>query len=119
MKKMASLAAMLLVLVMMVGTLAACHQKGEESSVAADEPLTGRWTSDKMEGYDLYFNEDGTGKSDSRGYISEYTYTVAGDQLTYHHTKSNSETTKTFTIKGDLLTIKDDMGGITTYKKVK
>ena len=95
MKKMASLAAMLLVLVMMVGTLAACHQKGEESSVAADE------------------------KSDSRGYISEYTYTVAGDQLTYHHTKSNSETTKTFTIKGDLLTIKDDMGGITTYKKVK
>ena len=76
--------------------------------------IVGKWVHD--DSYTYTFNEDGTGNYDV-GKVMKFTYKIDGNKITILYDGNNSAFETEFSIKDDVLNIKDSFGNDTLYKR--
>ena len=109
---MKKILALVLVMVLSIGFLAACGEKEDDSGSAS---IVGTWEYENG-GYTYEFKEDGTGTYDV-GTVMEFTYTAEDGVLSILYTNNTSPTVLDYTITGKKLNIKDSFGSDTIYNK--
>ncbi len=109
MKKMISIVALTLCVILAALSLTACG--GSKSA------LVGSWESDEAAGVVYSFNDDGTGNLKGEGYDMTFTYTEKDDTLSFTYTGSSEVQTFNYKIEDNVLSIIDPEGGTITYTK--
>lgn len=90
------------------------------SEQSANDPIVGKWQSEKLPDYVYTFNADGTGQYDMAGNILELTYTTEDGKITISFTADGyTPVTLNYELDGDKLNIKDSFGSDTFYLRVK
>lgn len=113
MKKVLSFGLLAVVLVLTVFTVA-CNKKKDVS-------IIGKWEYfyNETSRNDIYyeFNKDNTGKYSFYGSDKEFKYEDSGKELTIKYEGDTNSSKFEYSIKDDVLTIKDSFGDNVTYKK--
>ena len=92
----------------------------EQSVIEQDDPIVGKWQSEKLPDYVYTFNADGTGQYDMAGNILDLTYTTEDGKITISFTADGyTPVTLNYELDGDKLNIKDSFGKDTFYIRVK
>lgn len=116
MKKIINVLCLLLILVGGVCVLAGCEKKENESkkSESSSNPIVGKWTYN--DSYTYSFKDDGTGTYDT-GKMMSFTYKINGNRISILYEGNTVPFETEFSIKDDVLNIKDSFGNDTLYKK--
>ena len=113
MKKVFRLSALVIVMMLVVLTVG-CGKKEKVTIIGVWE-----YFSNETARSDIYyeFNKDKTGKYSFYGSELSFTYTDNGEELEIKYDKDTQSSKFEYTIKDDILTIKDSFGDDVTYKK--
>ena len=135
-RKLFTLIALTLCVLMTALCLAACGNKGDDANTtqnttaedaaqgetkeaAATSALLGTWSANEAEGCAYTFKEDGAGVWDaSEGMLMNFTYVDKGETVEITYEGASTTQIWEYTIDGNNLTMKDtDTGSILTYTK--
>lgn len=109
-----SVKALFLIFILVIGTLGIA---GCAKAKKFNYPIIGTWEYVDSNQFIYVFNEDGTGKYIIAGTEISFTYEVKGNQIAITYTGETEPFDTEYSIKDDVLTIKDSLGEDTSYKK--
>ena len=109
----------LMLVVILTFSLVACGGESETTTDGGknEAAIVGKWESVDMEGVFYNFEKDGKGSYEYMGTTMEFTYTDDGKAIAITYTNATNPNTYEYTIDGNKLNIKDDLGNTVVYEK--
>ena len=105
-----------IVLILVIGVFAftGCN-KGKKAEKKSG--IVGTWVYVDSDQFVYTFNEDGSGKYEVAGTTMEFTYKISGNKLSMTYKGDTEDLETEYSIKDDILNIKDSLGEDTLYER--